>query len=206
MRKLLVLVVLCAACLGGKRPNYQYYVLTPVQPPGPQTPAPTTSERALAIADVTIPGYLDREQIATRTFDHQLVYSRTDRWAEPLDQAIARTLREDLAMRLTSSGIEVQSRGGAPTYDLHVDVLRFERSGTNRVELWARWTLRSDSGVLDSGETRVRVPTAAVDSNAMAAALSEAIARMSTELAVRVQKVDVVVAREQGTGTRATRD
>lgn len=192
-----VLVALCAACLGGKRPNYQYYVLAPVHAPGPQTPVSTTGERGLAIADVTIPGYLDREQIATRTVGHQLVYSTTDRWAEPLDQAIERTLRAELATRLASSGIEVLPRGGNPTYDLRVDVLRFERSSPDRVELWARWILRTDAGVLDRGDTHVSVPTATVDSNATAAALSEAIARMATELAVRVQQADVVAARER---------
>jgi uncharacterized lipoprotein YmbA len=181
---------LFSACLGGKRPSYQYYVLTPASHAGSHV-APGSS-RALAIDQVTIPGYLDREQIATRTVGHRLVYSTTDRWAEPLDQAIERTLREDLATRLAGSGIEVRSHGSAPSYELRVDVLRFERTGPDVVEVWARWTLRSANDVIDSGETHVQVPTAGTDSNAMASALSEAIARMATELAERVKKADVV--------------
>jgi uncharacterized lipoprotein YmbA len=190
MKTTCMLAVLCAACLGGKRPNYQYYVLTPERAPHSQLPS--GNARALAIDQVTIPGYLDREQIATRTVGHQLVYSSTDRWAEPLDQGIERTLREDLAAKLAPSGIEVQVRSGATAYEVRVDVLRAERNSQGEVELWARWTLRSQAEVIDSGETHLQVPTTGADTNAMATALSEAIARMASELATRVKKADVV--------------
>ena len=178
-----LVLALCAACsLGGKRPSYDYFVLRSTHAP---PPSQARSGAAVLVVDpVTIPGYLDREQIATRTADYQLVYSTRDRWAEPLDQGFARTLREELAARLAQTGIEVQSQGG--THVLGVDVQRFERSGPNYVELWARWSLRSDTELLDSGETRLRIAMSGRDSNTMAAALSEAIARMATEIANRV--------------------
>jgi uncharacterized lipoprotein YmbA len=189
----IALLVLCAACsLGGHRPNYQYYVLASGAPAqrAAQAPPPE-NQRALAITQVTIPGYLDREQIATRTAGNQIEYSRTDRWGEPLDQAFERTLREDLAARLAATGIIVQSRGTAPGYDLSVDVMRFERIGTGHVELQAAWTLRSDDArIIDRGETRLRVAVAGADTNAMATALSDAIARMAAELAPRVERAE----------------
>jgi uncharacterized lipoprotein YmbA len=168
------LIALCAACsLGGHRPTYAYYVLTPTSAQA----APRTAT-TLAVAQVTIPGYLDREQIASRVTGNHLEYSTSDRWAEPLDQAFERTLRADLAAR----GIDVQSHADD---ELSVDVLRFERSG-DHVELWARWTLRGDGRVHDRGEVRLRVPMSGIDSSAIASALSEAIARMASQIAVRV--------------------
>src|SRR5262249_24625669 len=149
-----LLVMLAACSLGGKAPNYHYYVLDSHH--GRATPV--EGGRTLAIAQVNLPGYLDREQIATRTVENRLVYSSTDRWAEPLDQAFERTLREDLAARLAPSGIEVQSRAGSPTYELVVDVQRFERVGQDRVELWARWRVRSHDQPVARGETRVELP------------------------------------------------
>jgi uncharacterized lipoprotein YmbA len=187
---------LCAACsLGGQRPNYQYFVLTsrPAQGPAPAPSGP--AQRTLGVDQVTIPGYLDREQIASRTTGHHLAYSATDRWAEPLDQAFERTLREDLGPLLAPGDIQVSPRGGTPTYELAVEVLRFEQSGPDHVELWARWALRSDQNVLDTGEPRTRVAMSGEDSNAMAAALSDAIARMASEIADRVHKADVAAAR-----------
>ena len=90
------------------------------------------------------------------------------------------------------------SHDGRATYELSVDVLRFERSGANRVGLWARWGLRSEGRVLDRDELRGQLPMSGGDSNAVAAALSEAVARLATQVGDRVQKVDVVAARGHG--------
>jgi uncharacterized lipoprotein YmbA len=191
--RIALVLVSCAACLGGSRPTYQYYVLT-------SRPAPVStgsvSGRSLGIDRVKLPGYLDREEIASRTAGQHLTYSTTDRWAEPLDQAFERTLGDELAPLLAPRGIEVLLHGGRPTYDLSIDVVRFERAGPDHVELRARWVLRADTKVLDSGETRLQVSTSGTDSNAMAAALSEAVARMATELADRVQRTDEIATRE----------
>lgn len=193
MKRFIVLVALVsAACsLGGSPPRYQYFVLTSTHA---QAVPGGDAQRSLVVDRVSIPGYLDREQIATRTVDHQLVYSTSDRWAEPLDQAFERMLREELAARLAPSGIRVQLRGGAPTYELGVDVLRFERSGSGQVELWARWILSSEANVVDSGETRLQIAVSGGDSNATASALSDAIARMAGEIAERVSQSERSIA------------
>lgn len=193
---LVVVLAWCAACsLGGQRPNYQYFVLSSRTAPGSPPGSAGSAQRTLAIDQVTIPGYLDREQIASRTTGHHLAYSTTDRWAEPLDQAFERTLREDLAALLVRSGIQVSSHGEAPTCELTVEVRRFEQSGPDHVELWARWVVRSDQDVVAADETRTRVAMPGRDTNAMAAALSEAIARMATEIAGRVEKAELAAAR-----------
>lgn len=196
--RVVLALALCAACFGGKRPDYEYFVLRSSNPmPRPTSPSGGSEQRELVVDAVTIPGYLDREQIAVRTADHHVEYSTRDRWAEPIDQAFERTLREELAARLTQSGIHVQPRGGVPTYALSVDVLRFERIGAAQIELWARWVLRSQTDALDSGEIRLRLPMSARNSNAMASALSDAIARMATQIAARVRETDMVATRER---------
>ncbi len=194
---LAVLVALATACsMGGRRPSYDYFVLTSDQPMPAEAPGGDET-RALVVDQVSIPGYLDREQIAMRTLDHHLVYSPKDRWAEPLDQAFARTLREELAAELVPRGIQVRSHGGAPAYELDVDVLRFEQRGPQQVELWARWTLRKDTEVVDSGETRLRVAMRGTDANAMASALSTTVARMATQIADRVRAAEVVATHDR---------
>lgn len=172
--KALVLFV-CAACsLGGKRPSYQYYVLG-THPPAHAADRPY----AVSIREVNVPGYLDRNEMATRTAENRLTYSSTDRWAEPLEQAIERTLRENLVAR----GIAVQPHASPGVYELSLDVLRFERTAPDHVELWARWTLFSGSEVIDRGETKLRVPTTGPDSRATAAALSEAMSQLASQIA-----------------------
>ncbi|HEX5058416.1 MAG TPA: PqiC family protein [Kofleriaceae bacterium] len=191
------LLLMCACSFGGHRPNYQYFVLTTTAQRTPSSTASDESQPTLAVDRVSLPGYLDREQIAMRTRDHSVIYSRTDRWAEPLEPAFERTLREDLAVHLRPAGIQVPTRTEGPTYYLDVEVLRFERNG-DRVELWARWTMRSSTEVLDTGDTHFFVPMRGVDSNAMAVAASDAIAQMAAELAVQVRKTDrTLAARER---------
>jgi uncharacterized lipoprotein YmbA len=157
---------------------------------GPESPT-------LGIDRVSLPGYLDREQIATRRFEQRVTYSTTDRWAEPLDQAFERALRDDLASALARHDIRTQSQGATPTYDLSVDVTRFERTGPDHVELSARWVLRANTNVVDAGDQHVLVGTSGTDSNATAAALSEAIARLASQIAERTARADVVAARER---------
>jgi uncharacterized lipoprotein YmbA len=188
-----LLVVFVACSFGGSRPSYEYYVLTSA--PRAQAQSADRPDRTLAISHVAIPRYLDREQIVTRLQGSHVTYSTTDRWAEPLDEAFTRTLRENLAARLESSEIAVEEHEVASTYALDVDVLRFERIGPHEVELWAQWTLRSGAEILDRGDTRQRVRVRGAGSNAAALALSETIARMATDIAAQVRDADVVAAR-----------
>jgi uncharacterized lipoprotein YmbA len=185
-------LLLVAACsLGGKPPKYDYFVLTSTRGIRPPRAQPGAVERpVVAVGQVTIPGYLDRDSIVTRIDDHRLVYSTQNRWAEPVDQAFERTLRQDLATALAPTGITVPPHAGAPTYDLDVEVLRFERRGADRIELWARWIVRADGKRVDSGETRILVPMSSRDNDAMASALSQAIARMATEISERITHQD----------------
>lgn len=80
----------------------------------------------------------------------------------------------------------------APSHELQVDLLRFERRGTDRVELWARWTLRADTKLVHTGESRIQVPISGAGDGVAAAALSGAIGRLAIEIAEQVQIADVV--------------
>ena len=199
MRSAVMVLACCCACLGGKAPRYDYFVLTPMA-------AATSSQRSVApgepsptvgVSLVAIPRYLDRDSIATRIDDYRLVYSNVERWAEPLDEALTRTLRHDLSVRLAPDGISVPPRAGAPTYDLQVEIQRFERRGADRVELWARWTLRSSGGPPQTRESRIDVALAGPTTAAATAALSEAVARLATGIAAQVRISEVARASRQ---------
>jgi uncharacterized lipoprotein YmbA len=185
-RATFVLACCCACSLGGKPPAYDYFVLTP-SPSQTRVAQATDEHPTLGVSLVTIPGYLDREQIATRTNDYSVMYSSHDRWAEPLDVAFERTLKHDLAVTLAPEGITLPTRAGAPTYDVQVDVLRFERFGTDHVELWARWSLRSETRLVHAGDTRVRLAVDNASNAAAAAALSQTLLHLADDIAKQVR-------------------
>jgi len=181
-----LLVALSTSCaLGGSPPKYNYYVLTPPAAPPSAPEQHQAPPLVLAIDPIELPGYLDRDEVATRTSDYGIVYSNRDRWAEPLSDAFPGILRQCLASRLSPQGISVQARriGLVPDYALQVELMRFERRDDGHVELRARWTLRSKARLVRAHEVRISEPTASAEGGAAAAALSRAIDRLSAEVA-----------------------
>jgi uncharacterized lipoprotein YmbA len=199
MRVLLVLMCSSAcAMVGGGKPTYDYFVLVARSAPMPAHAAESAGA-TVGVSHVSIPPYLDRESIVTRVDDYRVVYSTKERWAEPLDEAFARTLRQDLATSLARDKITVPTRSAAPTHDLQVDLLRFERRGRDRVELWARWTLRTNGESARTNEARIVVAMASPASAAAAKALSEAVARLATSIAADVRLADAELGRRTPT-------
>ena len=184
------LAVAAAGCgLGGSPPSYRYVVLAPSagRAAAPREVGAARRAPVLVVARVTLPDYLQRDDVARRVGPQELVYSSTERWAEPLEDAVARNLRLDLAARLEPA-IVVQARpaGGADRYVLLVDVVRFEEGPGGQAELWARWTVRHGGAIVHATETRTRVAMAEPGASAMAAALSTALDRLGTDIATAV--------------------
>ena len=152
----------------------------------------------VGIGEVTLPDYLDRSQIVTRQGENRIALADLDRWGEPLRDGFARTLRLDLATELGSEHAVAQARHGAGNVDLviSVDVVRFERVTSNRVELAARWWVRDahSGGRLLERESHVLVPISSADTEAAVAALSLALATMSDDIAKGIREVAPQVA------------
>jgi uncharacterized lipoprotein YmbA len=141
----------------------------------------------VGVGPIRFPGYLDREQIVTRATQNHFDISENDRWAEPLDENFTRVLSQNLGMLLGAARIirypwQTSQR---PTWQIEMEVLRFERSTRQEVELLAGWTLFdvSNKTALVSRESRVARRTAAKSTEASVAALSESLGDLSREIA-----------------------
>ena len=164
----------------------RYYVLTPVVESGERVQAVGVH---LSLGPVELPSYLDRPEIVSRPAPHRLDVTASDRWAEPLPSAFARVLRQNLVVLLGPDAIvDFPSTAAARDtreYVLDVDVLRFEASGPERVELAARWTLRDarTRTTVVARETTVARPVRSSDRAAgAAAALSECVGDLSRDI------------------------
>jgi len=191
----LVLVVAIAGCtLLAPRPDRnRYFVLASSAPAGRGDPVPATaSPPTLAIAAIGTPAYLDRSEIATRVGETRVVYSGLDRWAEPLSAGFTRVLAENLALRLAPRRLVVYPElTAAPDAALRVELVRFEANDAGRVELWARWSLRSGGGIPGEGaESRLVEAVDGDDAEQIVAALGRVAARFSDEVASAVRRLD----------------
>ncbi|MBF0125243.1 MAG: membrane integrity-associated transporter subunit PqiC [Magnetococcales bacterium] len=147
----------------------------------------------IEIAPVTLPSYLNRPYIVTRRQPGQIEISEWQQWGGDLSENLSRVLEENLALLLhTHRIVEPRQRTLLPAdMRVTVQILHFERSGDQTVQLIARWRLsrRERSEPLMTRRSDIRVPTDATASyDTIVAAMSQAFADLSREIAVEVTR------------------
>jgi uncharacterized lipoprotein YmbA len=161
-----------------------YYVLAPPAPN--RAVLPRSGIVQAFIQRVYVPSYLTRTSLASIN-QNQVVYSRTGRWASPLDQEIAQAV----ALNLQQRGINAQ--GFQPTVpppnhadDVQIRVVQFEGFDNGEVVLAASWTIsaKDSTSPFASQATRiVRTGWTPGDDAGLARVLSEEVTEMSARIA-----------------------
>jgi uncharacterized protein len=167
--------------------------LPPLAPEAAKSPAESPGI-SLGIGPVTLPGYLDRQEIVIRVAQNQINLAENDLWAEPLEENFSRVLSQNVAAILRADRVNAYpwAIDKKPVYQVEVEVLRFEANTAQEVQLSARWTVRN-SGKKDSlryRETRLSRPAKARSTDASVAALSEALADLSREIAAAIESME----------------
>jgi uncharacterized lipoprotein YmbA len=143
-----VALLVLSGCLGSSPPT-QFYLL-PSLTGGAVSPPASVGQRdlTLGVGPVTVPPYLDRPQIVTRTSRAKLALAAFDQWAGPLADTLARVLAEDLALVIPTERVVLYPwpRTMDPDYQLTVEVLQFDRGPGGEVVLVARWSLLDRDG------------------------------------------------------------
>jgi len=192
-----VLLLLLAGCgtLSARTDPSRFFTLSPL----PQTEDTATKSGSaspgisLGIGPISFPGYLDRQEIVTRAAPNRIDLSENDRWAEPLEANFARTLSQNLSSLLQTERLmfypwELNRR---PTYQVEVEVLRFEANAAGDVQLSARWAVSDVNKKTPlSKESRLARPVKVKSTEASVAALSEALGDLSREIADAVRNID----------------
>lgn len=179
----------CAVLETKSDPSRFYVLEAPASPPAPADAAAWPF--ALSVGRVSLPDYLDRPQVVTRSDDNRVTFSEFHRWPESLDRAVTRVFSDVLATHLRATRVVRE-----PSLDVYrdgvlvqVDALRFEGALGGEVVLRARWrAMAIHSGeVLTSGEHTVTVPSSGETYAAYAVAMSEALDRFAAEVAARLR-------------------
>lgn len=174
----------------------RFFTLSPLSQ-GEETGNKSTGQAprlSVGIGPVSVPGYLDRQEIVTRVAQHQLRLSEHDRWAEPLDENLARVVSQNVAAilraeRIASYPWPVDRK---PLYQAEIDVLRFETNLAQEAHLAARWTVRHTGrkDLVRYRHTRLSRPARARNAEASVAALSEVLADLSQEIAAAIEDLE----------------
>lgn len=174
-------LLLSTAC--SRSPRVTYYNLTPGGAPSAAVQQPFSS--SVVVGPVTIPEVVNRPQLVVRLAPNRVAVLESHRWAEPLKDELPRLMAEDLGRLLGSHHVFSygQSSGAASQYRVLVDVIRLEATAGDNVTLEASWVVRGAGTFRREGRALVRERVSGSDYEAVAAALSRAVAGVSAEMA-----------------------
>ena len=173
--------------LGGTTPPSRFFVLTaPRMDPLPQQVA---AGQVLLLPTVSLPAYLDRPQLVTRS-GAELNIAPFERWGEPLAQGITRILAEVLQESLPQLVVTAGDNAvtGAAPLALYIDLERAEGDAQARqVVLQARWRLESSAGtIVARGTKALNEPWPGTGAEALVAAYDKVLGGFGRTLAETV--------------------
>jgi uncharacterized lipoprotein YmbA len=172
-----------AGCIGGTTPPSQFYMLEPIK--AAEIPAGPAEKRVIALAPVRIPQYVDRPQIVTATGRNAYALSELNRWAERLDDNIARVLAQNLSLLVPADLVLLNATGRAKQAKLRVSVnlLEFHIDPQAVARMSAQWNIARSEDTVLARAFSCQEPATAGDYRSMAGALNVCLDRLSRDLA-----------------------
>jgi uncharacterized protein len=192
---LLLLCLIPAGCasLGPKPDPSRFFALASLPRTGQKAQGAAGSNAlALGIGPIKFPGYLDRQQLVTRVSQNRFAVAENDRWAEPLEENFSRVLSQNLSILLQTDRIVGYpwERSQQPTYQVQVEVLRFEPNAEQMVELWARWRITDNTKkTISLKESYLTQPARDKSTEASVAALSAVVGGLSREITASIRSL-----------------
>ena len=156
------------------------------------TSASTSQQSALVIAvgPVTIPSVVDRPEFVVSTSPNEVRLDDFNRWASPLQDGLSRAVAENLVTLIGTPRVLgfPQTLATEPDYRVAIEVRTFESTPGKSALLEAVWTVRrAKDGKTQTGRTSARETLSESGYDALAAAHSRAVARMSEDIAAALR-------------------
>ena len=173
------LAVLGVGC--SSTPQARFYTLSPTS-----TPPAASSELSVAVGPVAVPAAVDRPQIVVSLGPNSVWLDEFNRWAAPLQDDIARVVAENLVAMLGTPRVARASQtvSAGFSYRAVIAVESFESVPGEMARLDAVWTVsRSTDATTQTGRTTVREQTTEKSYEALAAAHSRAVGKLSRDIA-----------------------
>lgn len=149
---------------------------------------------AIVVGPVTIPAAVDRPQFTVQVAPNRVAIDEFNRWAAPLSENIARVVTGDLAVLLGTPQVATAPLANFnPAYRVTIAIQRFETVATvattnGAVMVEAVWVIhRAADGAVRSGRTVAREPAQGDGFDALAAAHSRALAKVSSDIAAAIR-------------------
>jgi len=183
----LLLVLGCASS-----PSPRFYTLNSLHEGGSERRESTSDQDLfIGVGPIKVSDYLDRTEIVTRSSSNKITLSDFDLWAGSLTDDFSRVLAENLSVLLSTESVIVypRLRSGLAKYQVTMDVIRFDGSLGGDVSLIARWAILEgkDKKIVFARKSTIIEPSGAKGYEAMVAADSRALEKLSREIAEAIR-------------------
>jgi uncharacterized lipoprotein YmbA len=181
----LLMIALVAAVpgCGTSAPSHFYRLDSTATPNGA-----SSVQTAVMVGPVSVPAAVDRPEFVLQVAPNRVEVEEFDRWAAPLDDSIARAVAGDLSVLLATPNVTSAPLADFnPTYSVTLNVQRFESLKGDAALVDAVWVVRSAAGKTHSGRTIAREAVQGEGFEALAAAHSRAIAKLSGDIAATIR-------------------
>jgi len=152
-------------------------------------PTATSSNLSIAVGPVSVPAVVDRPQIVVNVGPNQVRLEEFNRWAAPLQNNIARVVADNLVLMLGTPRVILSEQllSADVDYRAAIEVQSFQSAPGEAALLDAVWSVRrAKDGKAETGRTTVRETVQEKGYDALAAAHSRAVARLSRDIAAAV--------------------
>jgi len=186
-RALAISIALATFVTGCSSPPAHFYTLSATA-----APAASASKLSVAVGPVSVPAAVDRPQMVVSAGANEVSIDEFNRWASPVQDNLARVIAEDLVALLGTPRVTLYpTLASDVAFRVQVEVRNFESAPGKYALLDAVWTVRRmKDGKSETGRSSAREAITDSGYDALAAAHSRAVARMSQDIADAVRALE----------------
>ena len=176
----LISVVLGASC---RSPQSHFYTLSATA-----TSTTIASSLSIAVGPVSVPAVVNRPEIVVSRGPNEVWPDDFNRWASPLQDNLSRAVAENIVAILGTPRVSLfpQTLSSGADYRVAIEVRRFESTPGKTAFLDAFWIVRRKDGNTQTGRTEVTEEVHGNNYDALAAAHSRAVTKLSQDIAQAV--------------------
>jgi uncharacterized protein len=179
------IVLLAAAVCGCSTAPSRFYTLDATAVSDGTAPV----SYPIMVGPVSVPAAVDRPEFVVETAPNRVEVDEFNRWAAPINDAVAQVVAGDLVKLLGTPNVAAAPMANFdPAYRVTIDIQRFDSFPSQAALVEAVWTVHSTAGgETRSGRTVAREAVAGNGFDALAAAHSRALAKMSGDIAIAIR-------------------
>ena len=189
-----ILVGALMAVTGCTSASPKFYSLSSTSTPIGIAPA----NLAVLVGPISIPAGVDRPEFVIQDGTNKVDIEEFNRWSAPLNDSIAKVVAGDLSALLGTPDVATAPLANFnAAYRVTIDVQRFDSIRGQGAMLDAVWVVRKANGATQTGRTVAHETVQGDSFDALAAAHSRALARMSADIATAIRAEDSQTAQQK---------